>query len=125
MATLSDLHAAVERVIASKRLGTPLFVRYTATGEAPQHAAVGKLAGLADVVRRWLGQGLDQVYALGGADGSLTLALDFQEGATALVCLVPHLPGGGIDLMLLGNRGAIYHDAADADSDARDAHAAP
>ncbi len=124
MATPSDLHAAVGQVIASGRFGVPLFVRYTATSGGMPEAA--RLACLTDVACGWVGQTLEEVYALGAADGSVTLAVQFREGATALISLVPHLPGGsGVDVMLLGNRGAIYHDSGDLDADAEDGAAAP
>jgi hypothetical protein len=69
------------------------------------------------VVRQWLGQPLEQVYAIGSAEsGQAALTLKFREGATALVSFARgHPRGDGIDLMVLGNRGAIYHDAGSAE----------
>jgi hypothetical protein len=106
MDTVSDLHRAVAATLAEKRIGTPVFVRYTAVLDTD---AVTKLAALAEVVRGWVGQRLDLVYAPGGS----SLVLRFRGGATALIALVRHLPGERtVDLLILGNHGAIYHDGA-------------
>ena len=113
---LAELHAAVTRTLASKRLGTPVFVRYLLHGQDKAGTASTRLAQITAVVRDWIGQGLERVYAVGTEKaGSANLTLEFQGGATALVCWT-NSPGRGpgVDLLLLGNHGAIYHDAGTA-----------
>jgi predicted dehydrogenase len=116
MPPLSDLHRAVQLTLAGKRLGKPVFVRYTLDGVAKPEAMVPALARAAAAVREWLGQPLESVYALGAvAAGQVSLTLRFRDGATALVS-ASRSParGDGLDLMVIGNRGALYHDSGGA-----------
>jgi hypothetical protein len=117
MAALADLHRAVHTTLASQRLGRPVFVRYTLHGLEPPEAVAPRLAQLAAVVRGWLGQPLERVYAVGSAGGGqVALTLQFREGATALVSFARGRPAGpGADVLVLGNHGALYHDAGSAD----------
>ena len=68
---------------------------------------------MATVVQRWVAMTVDRVHAVGSLDGGqVALTLQFQGGATALVAFARGQPrGDGIDLMVLGSRGALYHDA--------------
>jgi hypothetical protein len=90
-----------------------VFVRLTWQGLDKPEAVVPRLAQAAAAVQQWLGQPLDRLHAAGSAEGGqVALALRFREGATALVSFARTPPqGDGVDLMVLGSRGAIYHDA--------------
>ena len=115
MTTLADLHRTVQATLASKRIGTPVFVRYLLNGVlegegAPNLRALAQVvAGVGD----WLGQPADRLYSLfSGQDGQgqCSLTLQFPNGATALVSEVHgQNKEPGVDLMILGTRGAIYH----------------
>src|SRR5262245_31186636 len=113
MPPLADLHSAVRAALAGKRLGKPVFVRYLLHGSEKPEAVVRRLAQLAGVVRGWIGQPPERVYAVGSpADGQVSLTLQFREGAMALVCFARGRSAGpGADVMVFGNHGALYHDA--------------
>ena len=113
MTTLADLHRAVQSTLASKRLGRPVFVRYLFCGPDKADAALPRLAQLTAAVRDWLGQPLERVHAAGTPrGGQVSLTLELRGGATALVSWAAAPPrSDGIDLTVLGNRGALYHDA--------------
>jgi hypothetical protein len=113
MTTLADLHRAVQSTVTSKRLGRPVFVRYLFCGQDKAETALPRLAQFTAVVRGWIGQPLERVHAAGTPrGGQITLTLEFRGGATALVSWAAAPPrGDGIDLTVLGNRGALYHDA--------------
>ena len=113
MSTLADLHRAVQATLASKRLGRPVFVRYLLCSQDRAEAALPRLAQLTAVIRDWIGQQIERVHAVGTArGGQITLTLEFRAGATALVSWASAPPrGDGIDLTVLGNHGALYHDA--------------
>jgi hypothetical protein len=115
MPPLGDLHRAVQTTLASKRLGCPVFARYTLQG-VEKDALVPALARAAGTVRDWMGQPLDSVYAVGSVEsGHVSLTLRFRDGATALVSAGGGaVRGDGVDLMVVGNRGALYHDAGGA-----------
>src|SRR5689334_13759236 len=114
MPPLADLHRAVQGALAGQRLGKPVFVRYLLVGSEKPEAVVPRLAQLAAVVRGWLGQTLDRVYAVGSpADGQVSLTLQFRDGGSALVSFARGRPSGpGADVLVLGNHGALFHDAA-------------
>jgi hypothetical protein len=116
MATLADLHGAVQATLASKRLGVPVFVRYQLHSTDKANVVLPRLTQLVAVVRDWLGQVLLRLYALGNVkSGQVTLTLEFRGGATALVSWTSTPPrGDGVDLLVLGNHGAIYHDSGSA-----------
>jgi hypothetical protein len=115
MTALAELHAAVQGVIAGKRLGRPVFVRYTRAVEGAD-TLLPALTRAAAVVCDWLGQPPEQVYALGSVGaGQVALTLRFRDGATALVSISRSPPrANGVDVMVLGDHGALYHDAGDA-----------
>jgi hypothetical protein len=117
MTTFADVARAVQATLASKRLGKPVFVRLTWQGLDKPEAITPRLARGIAVVQQWLGQPLEQVYALGSTEnGQLALTLRFREGATALVSFTRGQPrGAGLDLLVLGNHGAIYHDSGSAE----------
>jgi hypothetical protein len=113
--------------VASKRLGTPVFVRYLFHGTEDANAVVPRLAQLTAAVREGLGQTLEQVHAIGSAaGGQVGLTLQFREGGSALVCFARCRPQGwGVDVTVLGNHGALYHDAGSANPWAEEPEAAP
>lgn len=109
---LEGLEQSVQGVLTRKRVGQPVFVRYTLMTTLKKDDRLPYLARMTDAARRWLGQDLEQLYATGSLDGSVCLTLRFRQGATALVSVGPGKSvGAGVDLLVLGNHGAIYHDA--------------
>ncbi len=116
MASLADLHRAVQATLATKRVGTPVFARLLIQGQEKAEAIPAQLARAAGMVKEWMGQPLNRVLATGSAaDGQVSLTLQFRDGAAALIGCA-HTPprGDGFDLLLLGNHGAVYHDAGSA-----------
>jgi hypothetical protein len=117
MPSLAELHRAVAATIASKRLGTIVFVRYTIQDQDADSART-RLAQAVAAVRDWVGQKLDRLHASPRAPGQVALTLQFAEGATGLVSFAlvnGRPPGDGVDLLVLGNRGSLTHDAGHAE----------
>lgn len=115
MPALAELHRAVAATVASKRLGTIVFVRYTAQSENAE-AVRTRLAQAIAAVRDWIGQKLDRLHASSNAGGQVALTLQFADGATALVSFAKGKPrGDGVDLLVLGNHGSLSHDAGHAE----------
>jgi hypothetical protein len=106
------LHRAVAETLASKRLGTPVFVRYLVQTHDRASSVLPRLAQVVAAIRGWLNQPIERLYALGQVkQRQLTLTLEFRGGGTALVAWSAGAAAGdGVDLMVLGNHGAIYHD---------------
>jgi predicted dehydrogenase len=112
MTTLADLHQAVHDALASGRLGTPVFVRYHGQATASTRL-VPQLARMAAAARTWLAQDLRHIHALGSvAAGAVSVTLEFKGGATAVVSAATRTGRESlVDILVLGNRGALYHDA--------------
>ncbi len=116
--TAIDLHRTVQTTLASKRLGTPVFVRYLFHGTGEGAAVIARLARNVAIVRGWLGQPLERIHAQGSVAGRhIVLTLECRGGATAIITWIGTTPRGpGIDLTVLGNHGALYHDRGDANA---------
>jgi len=112
MVRLTSLHHAVEDTLASKRLGTPVFVRYLLETQDKAGAVPTRLARTVAAIRAWLNQPVERIHALGQVKNrQVTLTVEFRGGATAVVgWSAGSARGDGVDLMILGNHGALYHD---------------
>jgi len=111
--TEADLLQAVEGLLASQRLGEPVFVRCLLLTANPTTDPAHRLAQLAGTIRRWFGVPLARLYAAGTvAEGQASVSLQFASGVTGLVVLA-RCPEGAdnLDLLILGNHGAAYHEA--------------
>jgi hypothetical protein len=111
--SLADLQRSVQAVVASKRIGQPVFIRLTwQTGEV----SLDRAGELVELVRQWTGQAVDKLHAVGSlAGGQLCLSVQFANGATALVSLAKTPPrGDGVDLLLIGNHGSVMYDSGTA-----------
>jgi hypothetical protein len=112
MASLSDLHRAVEATLASKRIGHPVFVRYLFFDDLPTGEIFPRMSELVAAVHGWMRQAISKLHAIGSLQrGQISLMVQFEGGATALVTYASRKEGGrGVDLTILGNHGAIYHE---------------
>ena len=109
---LADLHRAVQSTLAGNRLGTPVFVRYLVRTSDKPSAVPNRLAQFTATVRDWLGQSPERIYALGAAKaGQVSLSVEFRGGATVLIGWAAAGRSPSVDLTLVGNHGALYHDA--------------
>jgi hypothetical protein len=113
MTRLADLHRFIESTLAARRLGTPVFVRYLVQSQDKPAAVLPRLTLIAAQVRSWLGQPMERLYSLGQPkSGQVSLTVEYRGGATALLAWSGGLPRGtGVDILVLGNHGAIHHDA--------------
>jgi predicted dehydrogenase len=114
---LAALDEAVRSTLASGRIGQAVFVRYHLN--SPRTSASVLLHDISATVGAWIGQppqGSSELLT-SGADPveQAAAALRFGNGASALLSVVSGRPEG-IDLTVLGTRGAIYHALGDGDS---------
>ncbi len=110
---LAELEQAVQRAIDDGSLGVPRFARFVA--QAPlsglAEIAANRLAAMSEA---WFGKPCaDRTTRRDPSCGSLTLLLKWTEGQGALIVVSssPHTAGGSIDLMFIGSRGVLYHEA--------------
>src|SRR5262245_16870470 len=115
MATLAQLHQAVSSAVAARRVGKPLFVRYHLQGvlAAEGPVVLPSLAKVATAVGEWVGQPAEKLHVLpAGKDGKTpaALTLRYPDGASAIVSTAHGTKGvPGINLLILGSKGALYH----------------
>lgn len=107
-----DLSETIHAVVKSKRIGQPVFVRITLS-TSRNDQITRALALMAEMASSWIGQALERVHAAGSVTaGQVCVTLQFQGGATGLLSYAQGKTlGDGVDVLVLGNHGAIHHDA--------------
>lgn len=109
------LHQTVSETLAGGRVGVPLFVRWTAA--AAQHTADLKplLAEMSAYAEIWLSANPRRIYAAGSADkGHLSVALEYENGESAVLAITLAHDHPSMNLAILGARGSIFHTGAQA-----------
>ena len=122
------LYKTVKEVLDSGRIGSPVFVRCVLFSSLKRNCdenieaqVASEREHLKDALTEalataslWLGASPQRVYAQGGKDsGHITATVHYVSGQTVLVNVSTVKANGTprADLMLLGNKGAIYHDS--------------
>jgi len=114
------LYQTVKHALDAGRVGSPVFVRYVAQIASGREELRGVLAEALAMANSWLGASPQRVYVQGCGDaGQLTATVQYSGGQTALLSVGVAPPvyaealrtAPQIDLMLLGNKGALYHDS--------------
>ena len=107
---LTLLNQTVRANLDNARIGTPLFVRWTASIAQSPGSLPTQLAEMSAYVSDWLAAGPVRLYATGTeAQGHLSLALNYDNGSSALLALTLAHSRPHIALAIYGNQGALYH----------------
>lgn len=110
---LQDLNLAVRHAIDDGSLGTPRFARFVA--HSPLSGLTSITANrLAAMSEDWFGKPCTSRSTRRDPTGvSVTDLLKWPDGQGALIVVSssPQANGTSIDLMLLGSRGVLYHEA--------------
>lgn len=105
------LKKSVQSVIEKNRIGSPVFLRcvlHVADNTANLLPSLGEVAALAN---GWMPSPPARVYAQGGAEATqMTVMLHYVGGQMALVSVNRVDIETAIDIMLVGNKGVIYHE---------------
>jgi hypothetical protein len=109
---LTVLHQTVNATLNSGRIGTPVFVRWTASMADSKDVLKVQLVDMVIYTGQWLSATVRRLYATGAeAQGHLCLTLEYTTGGSALALLAltlahnrPHT-----SLAIYGNQGAVYH----------------
>ena len=106
---LQSFQQSIQQVITEGRVGNVVFVRCIAHLSSQRAQLESCLKDVIATVATWMNAPVEGTYQLSN-DGQLTVVLQFARGQTALVSVgVAPSTDPMIDLMVLGNRGAIYH----------------
>ena len=105
------LKKSVQSVIEKDRIGSPVFLRCVlnvADDTADLLPSLGEAAALAN---GWMPSAPARVYAQGGAEATqMTVMVHYVGGQMALVSVNRVDVETAIDIMLVGNKGVIYHE---------------
>ena len=112
-ADTSSLSNSVREAIDQGRLGSPKFLRGIARTAESQRLD-DSLRELKSLAQDWFGSSPIQSYRLGeGSQVYLTEMLKWPQGQAALLTAVcdPSPGAPWLDLILVGSRGTLYHEA--------------
>lgn len=112
--TIDELHIksladSVYNAIESERIGHPVFVRWTERVDSdPKTASQAALA----IVSRWYGGDPSFTHEPEGSEQQSTLLARWPGGESALLIMTPvgFMDPPGLDLAVIGSKGAVYHD---------------
>ena len=110
---IQSLQTSVNAVIADGRIGSPVFLRCMMQARMTETDLVPAIATLTAVANSWMPSPLERIYVLGSADATqATATVQYVGGQTAILSVnrIPDPPAEGINLMLVGNKGVIYHE---------------
>lgn len=108
-----DLQQAVQRAIDDGSLGEPRFARFVAHSPLPDLVSI-TANRLIEMAEAWFGEPyVERSTRHDGADVSVTELLKWPggQGALVVVSASPPTTGAAIDLMFIGSRGTLYHEA--------------
>ena len=109
---MQSLYETVKEILGTGRVGTPVFVR-CAVQMATEDERIGDvLVRVLAMTCSWLETSPLRIYAQ-SKDGSrqITVTVQYMEGQSAIVSVnAASGVAARIDFMLIGNKGAIYHD---------------
>lgn len=104
------LNQTVSETLAGGRVGAPVFVRWTAAAAQTNDDLKPLLAEMSFYADTWLAATPRRLYAAGAAShGHLSLALEYDNGGSALLAITLAYDHPFMNLAILGARGAIYH----------------
>lgn len=108
------LYQTVKEIIDAGRVGTPVFVRFIVQMMPSGEHILDTLAQLLVITGSWLASIPIRIYVQHKENSAqITASAEYTGGQTAIVSVnIANVVSSRIDLMMLGNKGAVYHDGA-------------
>ena len=110
---MQSLQQAVQSVINEGRIGSPVFLRCMLQIPLEKENIAPATAALVELANIWIPSPPEQIYVQESADAIQTTAMiQYLGGQTAIVSVnsIPPETEISVDLILTGNKGAIYHE---------------
>jgi hypothetical protein len=111
--TINSSHAqvlsrTVSMAIEADRIGSPVFVRWMERVDSDPASA---LESALEIVSAWYGSAPEFSHQPGGSDLQSTVLARWPGGQSALLIAAPvgSMDTPGLDLAVIGSKGAIYH----------------
>ena len=110
---MQSLQQSVQSVINEGRIGSPVFLRCMLQIPIKGESIAQVTAALAALANTWMPSSPEQIYVQKSADAiQSTAMIQYSGGQTATVSVncIPPDTETSVDLILIGNKGAIYHE---------------
>ena len=105
------LKKSVQSVLEKERIGSPVFLRCVLHVTDDASNLLSPVAEMTALANGWIPSSPTSVYAQGDADGTqVTVMLHYVGGQMALLSVNRVDVETAIDIMLVGNKGVIYHE---------------
>ncbi len=105
------LKKSVQSVLEKERIGSPVFLRCVLHVAGDASNLLSSVAEMAALANGWMTSPPARVYAQGEADGTqVTVMVHYVGGQMALLSVNRVDLETAIDIMLVGNKGVIYHE---------------
>lgn len=105
------LKKSVQAVIEKERIGSPVFLRCVLQVASETASLLESISEMAALANGWMPSLPERVYAQGDAAATqVTVMVQYAEGQMALLSVNRVDIETAIDIMLVGNKGVIYHE---------------
>ncbi|MCE2414367.1 hypothetical protein J4G07_10200 [Candidatus Poribacteria bacterium] len=105
------LKKSVQSVLEKERIGSPVFLRCVLNVASDSANLLSPVAEMAALANGWMPSSPGRVYAQGGTDATqVTVMVHYVGGQMALLSVNRVEAETAIDIMLVGNKGVIYHE---------------
>lgn len=105
------LKKSVQSVLEKERIGSPVFLRCVLNVASDSANLLSPVAETAALANGWIPSLPGRVYAQGDADATqVTVMIHYVGGQMALLSVNRVDIETAIDIMLVGNKGVIYHE---------------
>ena len=105
------LKKSVQSVLEKERIGSPVFLRCVLHVADDTSNLLSPVAEMVALANGWIPSSPTHVYAQGNTDGTqVTVMVHYVGGQMALLSVNRVDIDPAIDIMLVGNKGVIYHE---------------
>ena len=105
------LKKSVQSVLEKERIGSPVFLRCVLHVAGDASNLLSSVAEMTALANGWIPSSPTNVYAQGDTDGTqVTVMVHYVGGQMALLSVNKVDVETAIDIMLVGNKGVIYHE---------------
>ncbi len=110
---MQSLQQSVQSVINEGRIGSPVFLRCMLQISIKEENIAQATAALAALANTWMPSSPEQIYVQKSVDAiQATAMIKYSGGQTATISVncIPPDTESSVDLILIGNKGTIYHE---------------
>ena len=105
------LKKSVQSVLEKDRIGSPTFLRCVLNVVGDTSSLLPSVAEMTALANGWIPSSPTSVYAQGSAEATqITVMVHYTGGQMALLSVNRVDVETAIDIMLVGNKGVIYHE---------------